>query len=397
MKTLDVLGTGFRVAAVMLVVLCAATLVACGDSDPIEIEEVRERHSNTAPPPANIDAATRLGLGSDPHAHVPGMEGAFGAGGGAVKKPKFTWQTPEGWVTLPPMPAVEVGFGVGGHPDARMTVSFAGGAIADNVNRWRRQMGLAPAPQAEIEGLPRHQVLGQSGLLVDLEGSFTGMRGNALPDARMLGIFVPRSRQSVFLKLIGPSTLVAAERQRFLDFAGALREAAPGSGMGAAHGTAGGTPPGPTPVRPPRAIPPAKLEWDLPPKWKELPSRPPRMATFQPEGAAAVQCLVTVLSGSGGGLAQNLNEWRRQLGLEPLTDESYVKLERSPVLGVTAVFMEIEGQIVAKPGAEPQAATLFGAIAPRERDTVFVKMWGPTAEMEGQQANFRALVDSLRE
>jgi hypothetical protein len=344
-----------------------------------------------------MDAATRLGLGNDPHAHVPGMEGAFGAGGGAVKTPKFTWQVPGGWVTLPPMPAVEVGFGVGGHPDARMTVSFAGGAIADNVNRWRRQMGLAPAPQSEIDALPPYEVLGEKGLLVDLEGSFKGMRGNALPDARLLGIIVPRARQSVFLKLIGPSTLVAAERQRFLDFADTLREAAP-AGMPAGHGAMpGAAPQGPLPARPPRAVPPAKLTWDLPPTWKELPSRPPRMATFQPEGAGSVQCLVTVLSGSGGGLAQNLNEWRRQLGLEPLTDEAYVKLERKVVLGVTAVFMDIEGHVASKPDAEPDAATLYGAIAPRERDTVFVKMWGPKAEMEGQAENFRALVESLRE
>lgn len=380
--------------------LLAATplLASCGDdAAPRKILDVRERRAPSPPPVAGLDTASRLGLGADPHAGVPGMEGAFGAGGGGITQAKFAWDLPVGWVPLPPMPAVEAGFGVGGDPDARMTLSLAGGDLADNVNRWRRQMGLGPASDVEIEDLPRRSVLGQEAVLVDLEGSFQGMRGQTLADARMLGLVVARSGQSVFLKLLGPAAVVEAERERFFAFAESLRSA-PGGTAHAGHpdmgdvgvGTGGG---------PPRPSPPvtAPLAWDVPATWKVAPSRPPRMATFLPEGVEDVQCLITVLPGSGGGLAQNLNEWRRQLGQEPLTDEAYTALERMELLGTTAVLITIDGETRTAAEGPGTPAMLFGAIAPREQDTVFVKMWGPSAGMSGEAGNFRALVGSLRE
>jgi hypothetical protein len=386
-----------RRAACAAVLLGALGLSACGGDVPTyEITDVRERPASSVPVPPAGDSASRLGLGTDPHAGVAGMEGAFGTGGGPVTQPKFAWVLPKGWVALPPMQAVEAGFGVGGDPDARMTLSLAGGALADNVNRWRRQMGLGPASDEEIEALPRHEVLGQDAVLVDLEGAFQGMRGQTLSEARLLGLVVQRPGQSVFLKLLGPTRVVEAERERFFAFASSLQAAT--ASMPAGHPPMGETGPGMGggPARPSGAVT-APLAWDVPASWKELPSRPPRLATFRPEGAADAQCLVTVLSGSGGGLAQNLNEWRRQLGQEPLTDEAYTALERLEILATTAVLITIEGETTASPDGPSTATLLYGAIAPREQDTVFVKMWGPTAEMAGEAENFRAFVGSLRE
>ncbi|MCA9317726.1 MAG: hypothetical protein KDB73_19735, partial [Planctomycetes bacterium] len=350
--------------------------------------------------PAGLDESSRLSVGMDPHAGVPGMGGAGmgGMGGMGSGMPAggggFAWDLPAGWQEIPAPPATMAAFGMEAHVDTRMTVSRAGGTLEDNVQRWRRQMGLERASAAELGDLPHVEVLGAPGVLVDVEGTFQGMSGPSMAGARLLGIIVPQGRESVFLKLLGPAEAVEAEHDAFLAFATSLREAPAGS-LPAGHPPMDGGGAMRPPARP-RATT-APLAWDVPPGWEQVESRPPRLATFKPANTKDTQCLVTVLGGAGGGVAANLTEWRRQLGLGPLTDAEYAALERTSLLGTTAVFLKADGRTGTEDGSEGVAATLYGAILPRDEDTVFVKMWGPTEEMKPTWDAFRALVESLRE
>jgi hypothetical protein len=150
----------------------------------------------------------------------------------AATSPKLgralAWQTPEGWQRAPDRPMREVGFSIGGNPraEAYVTVLFgqAGGALA-NVNRWRQQMGRPALARAEIEDLPRIDVLGGEALVVEVDGSFTGMDGARVDEAYLLGAVCTLADCTVFVKLTGPRDVVAPERERFVAFCRSLTSA----------------------------------------------------------------------------------------------------------------------------------------------------------------------------
>ncbi len=385
----------------MAVILAGLLLPSCGEPDVKPITDVRERQARGPAVPTDVDAATRLGLGRDPHAGIPGFGGMGATPGGmqgATRIP-FTFATPAGWRALPPGIGRDAGFVAGPDGAVRITLSRAGGDLLANVNRWRGQMGQAPITQEAVEALPTREVLGTSAVRVEIEGSYTSMRGTKTAAATMLGLVVPRPGQSVFVKMVGPTAAVKAERERFEAFATSI-EAAAAPSMHTGHPPVAGHPP--VPGHPPaggssRAPDPAAIAWDVPEGWTASAATPPRLGTFKPKDATQAECLVTVLRGSGGGVAANMNEWRRQMGQAKLTPNEYTALQRIPVLGVDAVYIKVEGDYKGKSGEDETDAILYGLIAPREHDTVFVKMWGPASELEGEEERFLAFCRSLRE
>ena len=88
--------------------------------------------------------------------------------------------------------------------------SDTGGALA-NVNRWRRQVGLADVDAlgnlaTPIDGLP-------GATLVDLSNN----------GKRLVGAIVPRDGQWWFVKLLGDEKAVAPERDNFVAFVKSMR------------------------------------------------------------------------------------------------------------------------------------------------------------------------------
>src|SRR5579863_3646372 len=73
----------------------------------------------------------------------------------------------------------------------------------------------------------------------------------------------------------------------------------------------------------PAAAPPAEaasapeLSWKAPPSWKAAPASGMRIASFSYQGA---DISVIAIPGEAGGELANVNRWRGQLGLSPLTD-----------------------------------------------------------------------------
>jgi hypothetical protein len=111
--------------------------------------------------------------------------------------------------------------------------------------------------------------------------------------------------------------------------------------------------------------------------------------------AGGVDVSLTVLAGDGGGLRANLDRWRQQLGLPPLTDGALEELPRRPMLGHDAVFVEMAGRYAAA-GSVIDEAVLLGAVARHGASTVFVKAVGPVAAVAAQRESFAAFVASLR-
>jgi hypothetical protein len=61
------------------------------------------------------------------------------------------------------------------------------GGVQANIDRWCRQMGAPPLTPQEFEALPIIGVLGVDAPVVEVDGGYTGMNGESVPDARLIG------------------------------------------------------------------------------------------------------------------------------------------------------------------------------------------------------------------
>ena len=112
--------------------------------------------------------------------------------------------------------------------------------------------------------------------------------------------------------------------------------------------------------------------------------------------SGATECYVAVLGG-GGGLEANVNRWRGQLGLGPLSAEEIDALPRVPVLGSEAPLVEARGEYTDMAGESHEDHALLGTIVARGGSMLFVKMVGPRAEVEAERGRFLAFVQSLEQ
>jgi len=153
-----------------------------------------------------------------PAAAQPAPATSAGSSSGAMK-----YATPAGWTDV----------GASGMRLASLTIGDGtecyvirlggdGGGLAGNVNRWRGQLGLDPLDDAGIAALAKVPCLGTEAVLFDATGSYTGMNGEALSSARMLGALVFMPGVSYFVKLVGPTDVVAANVEPFKAFAASL-------------------------------------------------------------------------------------------------------------------------------------------------------------------------------
>src|SRR4030095_3551043 len=89
-----------------------------------------------------------------------------------------------------------------------------------------------------------------------------------------------------------------------------------------------------------------QLKWKTPEGWNEVPPGEMRVASFNVKGKNGKQADVSVipLPGAAGGDAANVNRWRGQLGLAPVTPEELQKAaQKVEVAGQPAELHDIVG------------------------------------------------------
>lgn len=310
----------------------------------------------------------------------------------------LTADVPPGWVELPPTEMRLLNFGISAEPKVECYVSslpgVAGSALA-NINRWRsEQMGQPPIDEAGLASLPRVRILGVDAVQVECDGTFQGMGGDSIAEARLLGVIATLDHRTIFLKMTGPRAAVEAHRKGFELVRETLRIGVANPRGANPHGADphGANPP---PVGPPQQATSA-WRWEVPQGWREAPARSMRVVTFVPESATGVECYVTELPGEAGGLAENVNRWRDQFGMAPLAADAVAALPTLPMAGATGTIVDAQGSFSAM-GSTPQADQgLLGAVCPLPTKMLFVKMIGPRAAVFAERARFEALCRSLR-
>lgn len=358
----------------------AAGLVACEGPPPPtkQISETR-RAPSAAKPALDQTSAQRFGSQGGPMQIRPPQ---------AAPAPiELTWEAPPAWEAQPATSMRAANFRV--PPDAECYVTLLpgrAGGLAENLNRWRKQMGAAPLEQSELAALPQRQILGVSGVEISIDGTFTGMGGAPREGYRMRGVVAIFQGSTVFVKFVGPAQTVAAGDAAFAAFCASL---------GIKGGPKVDAPP--PADAPPRAGALGGLDWEVPAGWKEVPSPSSmRLLTFSIPALPDAECYLAVLQGAGGGEAANLERWQGQLGLEPLGEAGLAKLSKIQVLGREVAFFEGIGSYSGMQAGPKTGTYLAGCAVPVGERTLFIKLVVPGANQATERAAFLSFLASLK-
>ena len=316
-------------------------------------------------------------------------------------KPSLAWKTPEAWTEVAPGEMRLASFNVKGSDGKQADMSIIplpglAGGDAPNVNRWRGQVGLKPATPEEIEKTGETIETGsQPAKFYEL----TGTNPSSGDPTRVLGVIQHRDGTAWFFKMTGDDAVVAAQKPAFLEFLKSLNFATAAAATAALP-----------PNHPPMgggdmmgAMPPAtgeissegKPNWQVPSGWAEIPGGQFLIAKFTIAGAGEAKATVNVSTsaGDGGGLAGNVNRWRKQLGLAEFSAaELASEVKALDIAGGKASLVDFSG----KDARSGQPARLVGAIVPQDGQTWFYKLMGDASVVESQKDAFTKFVQGVK-
>jgi hypothetical protein len=361
-----------------LAVAAISLLAGCGRN---EVKVYRVEKDHDAAPPMQQQAEAPAG-----HPDV-----------GSPAKPQLSWTLPGGWEQQAPGEMRAASFSIKGKDGKQADVSViplggdAGGDFA-NVNRWRGQVAQQPISPEELAKLAESVHVGSDPAdLYDISGQ-NPSSGDA---TRILATILHRDGTAWFFKMTGDDALVEQQKLAFIEFLKSVRFQAadtaalppshpPIDGMTLSPGMAGDT-----------ASSADHPGWQVPAGWRQAPAGQFLMAKFIVGGEGGAQAAVNVSNsaGDGGGLAANVNRWRKQLGLGEMSDQD-VNQSATPadIPGGKAMFVDLTGTD-ARTG---QPAGLVGAIVPQGGQTWFYKLMGDAKVVEAQKSAFTQFVQTVK-
>jgi hypothetical protein len=264
-----------------------------------------------------------------------------------------------------------------------------------NVNRWRGAVGLPTLAEADIAKLAEKvPVADLTGDLYDLAGTAPGSGD----DERIIGVILHREDTSWFFKMTGDAELVKAQKTALLAFLKSVQFgglAAPStmdlSKLPPSHPAVGGM----APVAQAADVSSGdKPTWTVPAGWQEGQLTQFLIAKYviAGDGGATAAVNVSSLAGDGGGLLPNVNRWRAQLGLAPVTDADVTTLPTLDASGGKATLVELAGTD-ARTG---KPAQLVGYVLPLGGQTWFYKLMGDATLVAQQKDALVKFVQSAK-
>jgi hypothetical protein len=136
------------------------------------------------------------------------------------------------------------------------------------------------------------------------------------------------------------------------------------------------------------------LTWTAPAEWqaKALTTMRRGSFTIRGEGDATADLSIIAFPGAAGGLVQNLNRWRGQVGLATL---DAAQLTAQTTVVKTAAGFEFTVADLAAEGNGPRQR-LLGAIASYGGETWFFKLLGPDALVTQTKPAFLAFLQTVK-
>jgi len=133
--------------------------------------------------------------------------------------PPIKWTTPEGWTEIPPSSMRYASFSVSAQDGDKIDISVVtfpgdGGSDADNVNRWRGQIGLAP--------VDANAVTSQLAPLKTEDTTFS-TTDIAANKTRTIAAWTRHDGRVWFFKATGPNAAIEKEKPNFVKFIESVR------------------------------------------------------------------------------------------------------------------------------------------------------------------------------
>ena len=139
---------------------------------------------------------------------------------------------------------------------------------------------------------------------------------------------------------------------------------------------------------------PASVHWTAPEDWIEQAASGFRKGSFLVRDADGKTADVSVISfpEAAGGLLANVNRWRDQLKLAPITDVTQAGTPMS-VGGRDMFFVDLVSEQPISP--DGSTSRILGGIFPANGETWFFKMIGPNQLVESQRDAFKQFLESV--
>jgi hypothetical protein len=349
----------------------------CGSST-AEFSEERQVPRSHRPMQLGQSHAQRFGL-SQP-------EAASSASGAAESR--WTADAPVHWEVGPKAQFRDLRWFIGGDQNAEVyLLASVGGSLRQNVDRWYQdQFATTPPTSAEIATLPTYPLLGLQATLFEVQGTFRGR-----PDTKMLVLAAHEVGQlRATLRMTAPSTIADLERENFLAVAASLRQgdgdeaSAPqsaGQGQKVDSPMLAGHPPAAAPFRA-----------EIPASWTAMGDTGSRMLRHSFGAGGKGEVYVGMLGGDPFAMAPI---WYGELGQQPPSEADFQSLARQPLLGSDAYWIDLRGAYRGMSGDPIEDARLLVAVVKSNGGVVFVKMVGPGADVDREEAAFRAFCQSM--
>jgi hypothetical protein len=133
----------------------------------------------------------------------------------------------------------------------------------------------------------------------------------------------------------------------------------------------------------------AGLAWSAPAAWTPKALGPMRKGSFSIKtDSGELDLSITAFPGATGGLEANLNRWRGQVGLDPLSPQEVITAaEKFEANGLQFTVVDYAGN----------GKRLVGAVVQYGGDSWFFKLMGPDAPVAGQKAGFVEFLHTVKE
>ncbi len=115
---------------------------------------------------------------------------------------------------------------------------------------------------------------------------------------------------------------------------------------------------------------------------------------FGPNGEG--ECYLAIIQGAAGGLEANVNRWRGQMGLPPLTADEVEKLPKKTMVNRESSFVSFDGDYKGMGAAESAKDwRMMGLLQQAPEFMLFVKIVGPRELVIKNEAAFEQFAQSI--
>jgi hypothetical protein len=141
---------------------------------------------------------------------------------------------------------------------------------------------------------------------------------------------------------------------------------------------------------------PNRVHWTVPSHWESVPASGFKLAQFKVPGKQGPDANISIvtLSGNAGGLLANINRWRGQLGLGPITQkEVNAYTDRKKMGAFDMHLLDIRGEDVAL-SVNAQKRFLVSVFRV-DGDSYFIKFSGESSQLELEKEVFLTFLEGF--